>query len=73
MKRTLAWILALVMLLGSLPMGVFATETETDTTFKLYFETDVTDVSALEIGDKITVTAYLANNPGFAGMKTKLT
>ena len=73
MKRTLAWILTLVMLLGMLPMSVFAEETATDTTFKLYFETDVTDVSALEIGDKITVTAYLENNPGFAGMKTKLT
>ena len=71
MKRILSLLLVFVMLLGMLPMSAFADET--DSTFGIYLETDVSDPSALNIDDKITVTANIRNNPGFAGMKTKLT
>lgn len=68
MKRTLALILALVMIVGMIPMSVFADET----TPTLTFTHDVTDVSALKAGDTFTVTATLTNNPGFAAFQFDL-
>lgn len=67
MKRTLAFLLALVMLLGMLPVSVFAVDTSTtDMSATIRFEHDVEDVTALEKGDTFNVTAYLGNNPGFS-------
>lgn len=67
MKRTLAMILAIVMVIGVFPATVFAAEE-----FKITLTSDVEDVSALDVGSKITVTANLENNPGFAGIVTNL-
>lgn len=67
MKRTLAMILAIVMVIGMFPATVFAAEE-----FKITLTSDVEDVSALDVGSKITVTANLENNPGFAGIVTCL-
>lgn len=64
MKKTLAILLAVVMLLGMLPISAFAAEADPKPTLR--FEHNVENVSALKVGDEFTVTAYLENNPGFA-------
>lgn len=68
MKRALALFLAIIMIVGMIPMGAFADETA-----RIYFETSVEDASALKIGDTFTVTAYLENNPGFSALQWELT
>lgn len=57
MKKAVSLLLAIVMVLGLVPMNVFAQETER---YLISFETDFTN--DLGVGDSFTVTASLENN-----------
>lgn len=65
MKRALSLLLAIVMVLGLVPMAAFADGEPT-----ISFETTFED--SMIVGDTFTVTASLANNPGVASMTVSL-
>lgn len=59
MKRTISMLLAIVMVFSLMPMTAFAVETDPTVTFTTTFAEDMV------VGDTFSVTATLANNPGF--------
>jgi len=65
MKKSISLLLAVIMIVSMLPMAVFA-ESDPAIVFSTDFDND------LEIGDTFTVTAEMANNPGFAAVKLSL-
>ena len=60
MKKSIAMLLAIVMVFSILPISVFATETGGTITFATNFDNN------LGKGDVFTVTATLSDNPGIA-------
>lgn len=65
MKKTIAMLLAIVMVFGMMPVSVFA---EGNPNF--YFETTFEDT--MDVGDSFTVVAYFENNPTFGTMTLDL-
>ena len=67
MKRTFALLLALVMVIGMMPLSVFAEETTVSTI------SVTTDAADLTVGDQFAVTVSISDNTGFASMILGLT
>lgn len=66
MKKSIAMLLAIVMVFSILPMSVFATETGGTITFTTTFTND------MGVDDTFTVTATLSENPGIASFTNML-
>ena len=66
MKKSIAMLLAIVMVFSILPISVFATETGGTITFATNFDNN------LGKGDVFTVTATLSDNPGIASFTNML-
>ena len=66
MKKALSLLLAIVMVIGMLPMAALAAETGGKITFTTDFTTD------MGVGDTFTVTATLSENPGIASFTNQL-
>ena len=67
MKKTLSFLLALMMVIGMMPIHAIAADVPSATiTMSTNAEGD------LSIGDEFTITASLTENPGYAAMTLKL-
>ena len=68
MKRVLSMLLAIIMVLGMVPVTAFAVDTA-----RISFEVDGFDPETATVGTTFTVKAYLEKNPGIAAFTNSLT